>query len=219
MLSFLSQNMQSFSRVLLAILTVAQLAAAHFKIVSPTPRFNSTGLHELVHPCGGVPAVNRTLISVTGAWLNGTLGHPSAPANFSVFVGNSDPKSDADFTLIQSVTAYMGPWNATIDFSAIAGVKDAANATIQVSMKTDDGFLVQCADVTFKAAAVVPVSSVPVVVATSTTAADSGYVAPASDASRYVAPTSAPGKPATLYSGASNVAASAVVAAVVALMH
>ncbi|KAJ3113266.1 hypothetical protein HK100_002044 [Physocladia obscura] len=141
-------------KIATTLLTLAGVCLAHFDIDSPAPRDGTEDLTELIPPCGGLPLGNRTVITpVDGIFhITGALEHPTAQANFSLYVGNDDPSQ------VQFATYFDGGYNTTLhlgdfDFKAnvadIPAVVDGVNAVIQVAMFTPDGHLTACSDITF----------------------------------------------------------------------
>ncbi|KAJ3384725.1 hypothetical protein HDU84_002664 [Entophlyctis sp. JEL0112] len=138
-----------------ALVVFATACLAHFDIDYPPPRDGTEDLTELIHPCGGLPLGNRTVITpVDGVFnISGSLEHPFAQANFSIVVGDEDP-TDSEFgqTFFPGgleATEYMGDFDFPANITSIPEIVDGSNAVIQVAMITVDGYLTVCMDVTF----------------------------------------------------------------------
>ncbi|KAI9343626.1 hypothetical protein BDR26DRAFT_858434 [Obelidium mucronatum] len=138
--------------LLSAILLAATAASAHFVITSPASRpFDEDG--QPFGPCGGQTLGKRTAFPLVGGTVAGALYHPSATANFSIVISNTDPTA-SQFGQVPigpgfNVKLTEGPFQTdAFDLSAIPGAVDGANATMQVAVNTVDGILYICADVT-----------------------------------------------------------------------
>ncbi|KAI8621684.1 hypothetical protein BC830DRAFT_1093077 [Chytriomyces sp. MP71] len=131
--------------MLISLLLAASAASAHFIIQSPPSRpFDDDG--EAKGPCGNQPLGVRTHFPITGGNIVGDLFHPTATANFSIVIGNTDPLAS------QFGQVFIGPGSnvkltegefssGPIDLSKVQGVADGAGATIQVAVSTVDGLL------------------------------------------------------------------------------
>ncbi|KAJ3384724.1 hypothetical protein HDU84_002663, partial [Entophlyctis sp. JEL0112] len=138
--------------LLVALHTVC--VSAHFFITSPRPRAGSNDGTELIHPCGGLPLGTRTKIvpDSSGVFpIKGGLAHPTATANFSIVVTNGDPdESQFGQTFFdggRDAGMVFGYFTFNASVLDIPEIVDGANAVIQVSMYTVDGWLTECSDV------------------------------------------------------------------------
>ncbi|KAI8609614.1 hypothetical protein BC830DRAFT_1233221 [Chytriomyces sp. MP71] len=158
--------------MLTALLLVASAASAHFIIQSPPSRpFDDDG--EAKGPCGNQPLGARTHFPITGGSIIGDLFHPTATANFSIVIGNTDPLASQFGQVFigpgSNVQLTEGEFSAgPIDLSKVQGAVDGASGTIQVALSTVDGLLYQCIDVTLDAkltavpsASITPFSAIP----------------------------------------------------------
>ncbi|KAI8613720.1 hypothetical protein BC830DRAFT_1082476 [Chytriomyces sp. MP71] len=160
-------------RVATLVLAAASSAMAHFIIQSPPSRpFDDDG--EAVGPCGNQPLGARTAFPITGGAIIGDLFHPTATANFSIVISNTDPTASQFGQVFiapgMNVALTEGQFDyGPIDLSKVDGAMNGANATIQVLISTVDGILYQCIDViqTFdssisaiKTAAITPFSAI-----------------------------------------------------------
>ncbi|KAJ3335156.1 hypothetical protein HDU83_000583, partial [Entophlyctis luteolus] len=138
-------------RLLLCLAVAVVRVSAHFAITSPAPRSGSSDLTELTAPCGGLPITTRTLFPITGGSITGALYHPTAVANFSLVVTNTDPP-ESDFAKTwfgpgEEAAFTEGSFTVSADLSDVAGCVVGANVTFQVVMHTVDGILYECMDV------------------------------------------------------------------------
>ncbi|KAJ3119070.1 hypothetical protein HK100_000480, partial [Physocladia obscura] len=138
--------------VVLGLVLLATVANGHFAIFSPAVRAGSNDLTEPVAPCGGLPLGARSQFPVAGGSITGALYHPTAEANFSLVVSNSDP-TNAQFAVTwfgpgENAAFTEGGFSVPIDLTAVQGCVVGANATLQVVMITVDGTLHECMDVT-----------------------------------------------------------------------
>ncbi|KAJ3234734.1 hypothetical protein HDU78_005696 [Chytriomyces hyalinus] len=153
----------------LALLLAASSAFAHFTISSPKSRKFDEDTENL-GPCGNQVLGARSQFPITGGSIKGDLFHPTATANFSIVISNTDPTASQFgkvFVPIDggkeatNVALKQGSFDSgSIDLSKVSGAVEGANATLQVVVSTTDGTLYQCMDVTLsKDAAVAPAAS------------------------------------------------------------
>ncbi|KAJ3230237.1 hypothetical protein HDU81_004649 [Chytriomyces hyalinus] len=153
----------------LALLLAASSAYAHFTISSPKSRKFDEDTENL-GPCGNQVLGARSQFPITGGSIKGDLFHPTATANFSIVISNTDPTASQFGKLFvpieggkeaTNVALKQGSFDSgNIDLSKISGAVDGANATLQVVVTTTDGILYQCMDVTLsKDAAAAPAGS------------------------------------------------------------
>lgn len=128
--------------VVLTTLSLLTLIAAHFNIEYPPGRGESTnGV-----PCGGAGVSSkREPWPLTGGEVKFETEHDQSKAEVWLYVGN-DPQSSNDFTInLKPVFLQIGLgvfcWDTLSVPKGTAGVKDGANATIQLKLSGDDGAL------------------------------------------------------------------------------
>ncbi|KAI9336954.1 hypothetical protein BDR26DRAFT_864271 [Obelidium mucronatum] len=138
-------------QLLPALLVLVATVSAHFVINTPTSRpFDED--RQTIGPCGGLPLGKRTAFPLVGGIVSGALYHPSALANFSIVISNTDPTASqfgkAPIGPGFNVKLTEGPFSTDpIDLTKVSGAVDGANATIQVAINTVDGILFICSDV------------------------------------------------------------------------
>jgi len=141
----------------LTTLSLLTLTSAHFNILYPPGR----GESGTSGPCGGYGVSSeRTPWPLTGGEVKFETEHDQSKTEVWLYVGNN-PQGTNDFTVnLKPVFLQIGLgafcWDTLGVPNGTAGVKDGADATIQLKLSGDDGTLYACSDVVFAADAPKP---------------------------------------------------------------
>jgi len=144
--------MYPYSTVLLTTLSLLTLTSAHFTIKYPQGRGESTGSQ----PCGGYGVLSqseRTPWPLTGGEVEFETEHDQSKTEVWLYVGDN-PQATSDFTVnLKPVFLQIGLgtfcWDILSVPNGTAGVKNGADATIQMRLDGPDGPLYACSDIVF----------------------------------------------------------------------
>ncbi|EAW08822.1 putative GPI anchored protein [Aspergillus clavatus NRRL 1] len=147
------------------LLSLAPLAAAHFKLEYPASRGRNEDTMAN-YPCGGMAqSSNRTQIPLSGSFpVAVTLGHAQTALEVLLALG-SNPGDNFNITLhqtfrVEGLGAFCLP-DIVFDESVLGvNITDGMNATLQVQSNGDPtGGLYACADIQFSSSAKVDEAS------------------------------------------------------------
>ncbi|KAK9462314.1 uncharacterized protein V1516DRAFT_683730 [Lipomyces oligophaga] len=137
-----------------AILALAAPALGHFTLSYPTSR-GSNHDTQTEAPCGGKTSVvlPRTLFNPDGSPVVTVSSHPAEGEEINLCI-NGDCSSNDDFN-ITMVPIFLSIGAGTsclphvmLPDGILASNATTLNATLQVKMTSDDGYLYNCADIT-----------------------------------------------------------------------
>lgn len=132
-------DMYLYSTVLLTTLSLLTLTSAHFTIEYPEGRGESTSSQ----PCGGYGITKRTPWPLTGGEVKFETEHDQSKTEVWLYIGDN-PQATSDFTInLKPVFLQIGLgtfcWNSLSVPNGTAGVKNGADATIQLRLNGPDG--------------------------------------------------------------------------------
>jgi len=138
--------------MLLTLLLLPLLTAAHFVLNNPPPR-GSDEAKLPTFPCAGYPvSANRSDWPISGGKISLTMGHDQTLVQVLLGIGN-DVGEAFNYVLLPTIQQQGFGSFCITDLQMPIGlnVNDGTNATIQVVTNGDpNGGLYYCADITFR---------------------------------------------------------------------